>query len=133
MVSFLVALRQRLRSRRLLVTAPAKLRRRHSVSSTREYEGCPRRYRFGYLDRRPQDRPVPTTWRFGSVVHVGLEAAYRLAMDRPELSRAEQFAVATAVVHASWDRYDLGADESAGTGRISGLSSSMRDFEVSGT
>ena len=47
------------------------------MSSTREYEGCPRRYRFGYLDKRPKDRPAPVTWRFGSAVHAGLEAAYR--------------------------------------------------------
>jgi putative RecB family exonuclease len=86
-------------------------RRWHSVSSTREYEGCPRRYRFGYVDKRPQDRPVPTTWRFGSVVHEGLEAAYRLAMDRPDLPRSDRLAAATTAVHASWDRYELGADE----------------------
>jgi hypothetical protein len=81
------------------------------VSSTREYEGCPRRYRFGYLDKRPQDRPVPTTWRFGSVVHEGLEAAYLLAMDRPDLPRSDRIAAATAAVHASWDRHELGDDQ----------------------
>ena len=53
----------------------------HSVSSTREYEGCPRRYRFGYVERRPKDRPVPPSWRFGSVVHAALEAAWKAAMD----------------------------------------------------
>jgi RecB family exonuclease len=55
----------------------------HSVSSTREYEGCPRRYRFGYIEKRPKDRPVPPTWRFGTVVHAALEAAWRAAMDAP--------------------------------------------------
>ena len=53
----------------------------HSVSSTREYEGCPRRYRFGYVERRPKDRPVPPSWRFGSVVHAALEAAWKAAME----------------------------------------------------
>jgi RecB family exonuclease len=81
------------------------------VSSTREYEGCPRRYRFAYRDKRPQDRPVPATWRFGSVVHEGLEAAYRLGMDRPDLAHPDQLAAATAAVHSSWDRYELGPDE----------------------
>jgi len=52
----------------------------HSVSSTREYEDCPRRYRFGYVERRPKDRPVPPSWRFGTVVHAALEAAWRAAM-----------------------------------------------------
>jgi RecB family exonuclease len=52
----------------------------HSVSSTREYEGCPRRYRFGYVERRPKDRPVPPSWRFGTVVHAALEAAWRAVM-----------------------------------------------------
>jgi RecB family exonuclease len=53
----------------------------HSVSSTREYEGCPRRYRFGYVERRPKDRPVPPSWRFGTVVHAALEAAWKAAME----------------------------------------------------
>jgi RecB family exonuclease len=110
MIDVLRSLSCRLRSRRRPPASPA-VRRWHSVSSTREYEGCPRRYRFGYLDKRPQDRLVPSTWRFGSVVHEGLETAYRLAMDQPDLPRSERLAAATAAVHASWDRYELGADE----------------------
>ncbi len=55
----------------------------HSVSSTREYETCPRRYRFGYVEKRPKDRPVPPHWRFGTVVHAGLEAAWRGVMADP--------------------------------------------------
>jgi RecB family exonuclease len=111
MKTFAVSLLHRLWPRRQPARAPAAPRRWHSVSSTREYEGCPRRYRFGYLDKRPQDRPVPTTWRFGSVVHEGLEAAFRLAMGQPELPRTDRLAAATAAVHASWERYELGADE----------------------
>lgn len=46
-----------------------------SVSSTHEYERCPRRYRYGYVDRIPVDRALaPEHWRFGTVVHRGLEA-----------------------------------------------------------
>jgi RecB family exonuclease len=96
--------------RRRRTPPPRPARRWHSVSSTREYEGCPRRYRFAYLDKRPQDRPVPATWRFGSVVHEGLEAAYRLAMGEPALPRSDRLAAAVVAVHASWDRYDRGED-----------------------
>jgi hypothetical protein len=45
----------------------------HSVSSTREYELCPRRYRYAYVERLPQDRHVPIPWRIGSAVHAALE------------------------------------------------------------
>ena len=68
----------------------------HSVSSTREYEGCPRRYRFGYVERRPKDRPVPPTWRFGSVVHEALEAAYQGAMAAPGTPPSAHVAAAIA-------------------------------------
>jgi RecB family exonuclease len=67
----------------------------HSVSSTREYEDCPRRYRFGYVERRPKDRPVPPSWRFGTVVHAALEAAWRAAMEAdPDVPVRAQLAVA---------------------------------------
>jgi hypothetical protein len=112
MAPFLRTLVDHLRRRRRHTGASSTAPRRwHSVSSTREYEGCPRRYRFAYLDKRPQDRPVPATWRFGSVVHEGLEAAYLLAMDRPDLPRSERLRAATAATHASWERYELGDDE----------------------
>jgi hypothetical protein len=91
-------------------STPPSRPRWHSVSSTREYEGCPRRYRFGYLDSRPQDRPVPASWRFGSVVHEGLEAAYRHAVEHPDGTPAERMQVATAAVAASWQRHGLGED-----------------------
>jgi putative RecB family exonuclease len=111
MLHFLRSLHHRLRRRPARSPAARPQRRWHSVSSTREYEGCPRRYRFAYLDKRPQDRPVPATWRFGSVVHEGLEAAYRLAMDRPELPRSAWLRAGTDAVHASWDRHELGDGE----------------------
>lgn len=82
-------------------------RRWHSVSSTREYEGCPRRYRFGYRDKRPQDRPVPTNWRFGSVVHEGLEAAYRHAMEHPDSTVTQRADLAVAAVDVSCEQYEL--------------------------
>lgn len=55
--------------------------RRHSVSACSEYERCPRRYRYGYVDRLPHDRPVPAAWRHGTVVHHALETAYRARQD----------------------------------------------------
>ena len=57
--------------------APAARPRWHSVSSTRTYEACPRRYWFSYVERVPEPRAeVPQHWRFGTVVHRGLEAGY---------------------------------------------------------
>lgn len=82
----------------------------HSVSSTREYERCPRRYRFAYVDRRPHDRPAPVTWRFGSVVHAGLEAAYRLLMDEPGATRTAALQAGVAGVQASWQELGLHDD-----------------------
>jgi putative RecB family exonuclease len=90
---------------------PASPRTRwHSVSSTREYEGCPRRYRFGYLDRRPEDRPVPVSWRFGSAVHAGLEAAYRRRLDDANGGIVESLRAATAAVDGCWAELGLDAD-----------------------
>jgi RecB family exonuclease len=81
----------------------------HSVSSTREYEGCPRRYRFGYVEKRAKDRPVPPTWRFGSVVHAALEAAYRGAMDTPGSTPAEHLGAALVALDGALARYELDA------------------------
>lgn len=83
----------------------------HSVSSTREYEGCPRRYRFGHVERRPKDRPVPPTWRFGSVVHEALEAAYQGAMARPGTPPSAHLAAAIAALDGSLARYELDPEE----------------------
>jgi len=83
----------------------------HSVSSTREYEGCPRRYRYGYVDKRPKDRPVPPTWRFGSVVHEGLEAAYRGAMQAPGSTPVDHRDAAMVALDAALERYGLDTDE----------------------
>jgi hypothetical protein len=97
---------------RTTALAPARpIRRWHSVSSTREYEGCPRRYRFGYLDKRAKDRPAPVSWRFGSAVHAGLEAAYRRLRDDAEGGIVAQLAAARAAVDDCW--HQLGLDEDA--------------------
>ena len=98
--------------RHLLRRLPADRARRltHSVSSTRTYEGCPRRYRFGYLDRRPQDRPAPQSWRFGSLVHLGLEAAYRLAMASPDSSTFDRRVAAVAAIDQGCARLLLDHD-----------------------
>ncbi|MEY3361316.1 MAG: RecB family exonuclease [Ilumatobacteraceae bacterium] len=56
----------------------------HSVSSCSEYERCPRRFEYGYVQRLPQDRHVPASWRYGTVVHAALEAAYKqVVMGKP--------------------------------------------------
>ena len=59
------------------LTAMTTRTRTHSVSGCNEYDRCPRRYRYGYLDRAPHDRPTPAAWRHGIAVHAALEAAYR--------------------------------------------------------
>jgi RecB family exonuclease len=93
----------------------------HSVSSTREYEGCPRRYRFGYLDRRPEDRPAPVSWRFGSAVHAGLEVGYRQLQEHPDARLGERLAAATRAVEASWSELGLDADDEDGRARAAWL------------
>jgi putative RecB family exonuclease len=79
-------------------------RRAFSVSSTTTYETCPRRYRFGYVERIPTDRAeAPEPWRFGTVVHAGLEAGYAAHRDRgtgPDLTPVIPDAV--AAVRAAW-------------------------------
>jgi RecB family exonuclease len=89
----------------------------HSVSSTREYELCPRRYRFGYLDRRPKDRPSPPSWRFGTVVHAALEAAWRAAMDAPaHVPVAAHLPVALAALDVALTAEGLTAPEDRARG-----------------
>ena len=83
----------------------------HSVSSTREYEGCPRRYRFGYLDKRPKDRPAPVSWRFGSAVHTGLEAGYRHLADQPDAGLSERLLAASIGVDEAWGELGLDTDD----------------------
>lgn len=63
------------------------------MSSCSEYERCPRRYRYGYVDRLGEDRPVPASWRHGSAVHSALEAAYRAHVPGEPLDATETIAV----------------------------------------
>ncbi len=91
----------------------------HSVSSTSDYERCPRRYAYGYLERRAPDRPVPTAWRFGSVVHAGLEVAYKLMADEPDLPRRHVLDAANDAVAHHWDALDL--DDPSGCDRAQWL------------
>jgi putative RecB family exonuclease len=72
---------------------PASRPRWHSVSSCSEYERCPRRYRYAYVDRLGEDRPVPASWRHGSAVHSALEAAYRAHVPGEPLGATETIAV----------------------------------------
>lgn len=85
----------------------------HSVSSTREYRRCPRRYRFAYLDREPACRHVPTAWRVGSAVHYALEAAYRHRQVRGgDGPMTDCLPAATAALHHGWDDLDLRGEAS---------------------
>jgi len=94
-------------------TSEVTMVRWHSVSSTREYEGCPRRDRFGYVDKRPKDRPVPPSWRFGTVVHAALEAAWKAAMDaEADVPVHTHLDVALAALDVAITKEDLG-DERA--------------------
>jgi len=81
------------------------------VSSTREFETCPRRYRFGYVERRPKDRPVPPHWRFGTVVHAGLEAAWRGVREDPDAPLAAHLVAAVAAADAAVEAEGLGPDD----------------------
>ena len=87
----------------------------HSVSSVREYRRCPRRYRFGYRDRRPQDRPVPVSWRFGSLIHAGLEAGYRQRLADPRSSRSDVLAHVNEALDDAWESLELGDDADPAT------------------
>ena len=87
------------------------LPRWHSVSSTREYKRCPRRYCYAYVERLPQDRLVPIPWRVGSAVHAALEAAYeakRRHADRPLIAGLPEALVA---LRQSWDTLELPHDD----------------------
>ena len=64
--------------------------RKHSVSSTKTYEICPRQWWFKYHQRVKVDVQVPWHWRLGTVIHRGLEAAFK--------ARAEHRTVAAASV-----------------------------------
>jgi len=79
----------------------------HSVSSTHEYERCPRRYRYAYVDRLPQDRHVPIAWRVGSAVHAALEAAYRKKQDDPQQPLMSGLPGALSALRHPWDELEL--------------------------
>ncbi len=83
----------------------------HSVSSTREYDRCPRRYRYGYVDRLPQDRHVPIPWRIGSAVHAALEAAYRSKQDHARQPLVDGLPAALVALRRAWDGLELPHDD----------------------
>ena len=83
----------------------------HSVSSTREYELCPRRYRYAYVERLPQDRHVPIPWRIGSAVHAALEAAYRVKQGDATTPLKAAIPPALAALHRSWETLELPQDD----------------------
>ena len=91
--------------------AARPLPRWHSVSSTREYERCPRRYRYAYVERLPQDRLVPIPWRVGSAVHAALEAAYQAKRQRPERPLIAGLPEALVALRHAWDTLELPHDD----------------------
>jgi len=74
--------------------------RRYSVSGCNEYDRCPQRYRYGYIDRLPHDRPTPAAWRHGVAVHAALEAAYRACAAGTPLP--ETIPIALAALDTAW-------------------------------
>lgn len=79
--------------------------RRHSVSSTRTYEACPRHYWFAYIRRDPGERRVPQHWRFGTVIHAALEAIYAEIADGPQkkaMSPSDLEPVARSALDEAW-------------------------------
>lgn len=75
--------------------------RYHSVSSTRTYEECPQRYEYKYVRRMEHRGEVPMAWRYGTVVHAGLEAALR-AFQAEGGALADHFGVANEAVARAW-------------------------------
>jgi putative RecB family exonuclease len=100
----------RLRARRARrASRPSSVSARgHSVSSCREYDLCPRRYRFAYVERLPPDRPAPEAWRYGTVVHRALEAAYRARAAGASTDVIEEAAV--VALASAWKREGLADD-----------------------
>ena len=83
----------------------------HSVSSTREYELCPRRYRYAYVERLPQDRHVPIPWRIGSAVHAALEAAYHVKQGDATTPLKAAIPQSLAALQRSWETLELPQDD----------------------
>ena len=81
----------------------------HSVSSCSEYERCPRRFQYGYVQRLPQDRHVPEAWRVGTVVHRALEVAYQEVAAGTPLPDTRADALAALV--EAWHKEELPEDE----------------------
>lgn len=92
------------------IARPSGRDRWHSVSSTREYELCPRRYRYAYVERFPQDRHVPIPWRIGSAVHAALEAAYRSRQQNPTAPLSAGIPRALAALRHSWEDLEIPVD-----------------------
>ncbi len=83
----------------------------HSVSSTRAYEQCPRRYWYGHVAKLPAERHVPPAWRIGSAVHAGLEAAYRHRGTHPDAPLLDGLPAALDALRSAWARLELPHDD----------------------
>jgi CRISPR/Cas system-associated exonuclease Cas4 (RecB family) len=81
----------------------------HSVSSVTTMEMCPQKYWYQYVDHTDVgERLVPVHWRFGSVLHQGLEWAYKamleLGLTGPMTQVREQ---GRAGIHDAWVEYQM--------------------------
>lgn len=81
--------------------------RRWSVSQVKTYETCPRLWWFKYVKREKVDVQTPMHWRFGTVVHAGLEAAFRAHLESKtplaDVSSMEDYLdAAVAAIEKAW-------------------------------
>lgn len=84
--------------------------RRLSVSAIKSYEQCPQRYYYEYVARRKVEREVPQSWRFGSAVHAGLEAAFEGLRLAKTGSLRDHEKSAEAALREAWESMDLPTD-----------------------
>lgn len=80
-----------------------------SVSSYGTYLVCALRFFFDKVEQRPRaESEVPTHWRFGSVIHAGLEAAYIDFRDRKLVGSLSQSADAGVKgIRDAWVQYEM--------------------------
>lgn len=85
--------------------------RRLSVSSYGTYLECPQSYQFSYVEKIPRaEKEVPVHWRFGSVIHYGLEHAYVAFRDAQLTGSLLQVRErALEAIHEAWEKFEMPA------------------------
>lgn len=83
--------------------------RRLSLSGYNTYLECAQRWQYKYLDRLKRDEgTVPEHWRFGTVIHEGMEAAYLAFVERELHGTLTQVNdVALEAVREAWVTHDM--------------------------